>query len=460
MTREAAIDRNHLAQLIATERDRYRALHTQCAAAGHACKSHFLYGVPMHWMNDWGTPSPLFVDHAHDVTLCCPDGIDHIDFCLADTAAMFGHSPQALVDAIALQAAKGLGAMLPGTQAAEAGRLLSERFGLPVWQMALSASDANRFCLRWARAVTGRQRIVVFDGCYHGTVDDVFVDRVQTPHGIQVQTRASLLGQIVDLTRTTRVVPFNDRQALASALADGTVACVIAEPVMTNVGMVLPDPGFLEFLQEECRRHGTLLLLDETHTLSSAWNGYARSGGLEPDILVLGKAIAGGVPCAVYGVTRQLATRMQQAKDQAPPGHSGVGTTLSGNLLGLAALCTTLNQVATPTAYDHMLARAVELEDGLRRVIADAGLPWCVTRVGARCEFQFCPQAPRTGQEARDAMDDELEGFIHLYLMNRGVLITPFHNMMLCSPATRSGHVQAFLTTFSHALKALVAPVH
>ncbi len=455
----AVINRAAIAALNEREARAYARRHPRCAELGTAGAAHFLYGVPMHWMNDWGTPSPLFVQRAAGVCLACADGHEHLDFCLADTAAMFGHSPPALVAALAARAGDGLGAMLPGTAAPEVGRLLAARFGLPLWQFALSASDANRFCLRWARAVTGRSRVLVFDGCYHGTVDETFVDRELSPGGkVSVHTRASLLGQVQDLTRDTRVVEFNDAAALVEALADRSVACVIAEPVMTNVGMVLPRPGFLERLREACSASGTLLLLDETHTLSSGPGGYAREHGIEPDLLVVGKAIAGGVPCAVYGFGRTLGARMRQAKQAAPPGHSGIGTTLAGNLLALAALRATLEQVATPAAHARMNATAQRLEAGLRARISGHDLPWCVTRVGARCEFQFCADPPLHGRAARAAMDDELAAALHLYLLNRGILITPFHNMMLCAPDTSAADVDAFLAAFSACLEELVGP--
>jgi glutamate-1-semialdehyde 2,1-aminomutase len=413
----------------------------------------------MHWMSDWGTPVPLFVDHAGGARLVCADGHVHADFCLADTAAMFGHSPAPLVRALGARLERGLGAMLPGADAPAVGALLAERFGLPVWQVALSASDANRFCLRWARAATGRPDIVVFDGCYHGTVDEVFVDL--DGDGV-VRTRASLLGQVQDLAAHTRVVDFNDVGALDRALADRRVACVIAEPAMTNAGMVLPEPGFLQSLRAACTAAGTLLLIDETHTISAGWQGYARAAGIVPDLLVLGKAIAGGVPCAVYGFDAGLAARMRGAKDDAPPGHSGIGTTLSGNLLGMAALRVTLEEIATPAAYAHMQAVADHLEAGLLNLLERQrrrhGLAWSVSRVGARCELQFCDPPPRNGRQARAAIDAELESALHLFLLNRGVLVTPFHNMLLCSPATGIDQVEALLRALGDALDELLAP--
>lgn len=446
--------RGALARLRAREAQRFARAHVRCAQLGSESAQHFLYGVPMHWMNDWGTPSPLFVEQARGAQLVCADGHVHADFCLADSAAMFGHAPPQLARALGTSLGNGLGAMLPGLETPRAGQLLAQRFGLPLWQCALSATDANRFCLRWARAVTGRGRILVFDGCYHGTVDDAFVDLVPGAGGA-VRARASLLGQVRDLAETTRVVEFNDRAALERALADGEVACVLAEPVMTNAGMILPDEGFLQALRRACSATGTLLVLDETHTLSSGPGGYAHEHGLVPDFLVLGKSIAGGFPCAVYGFGAELGARMRLAKDEAVPGHSGIGTTLAGNLLAMGALRVLLEEVATPAAYAHMIGSAQRLEAGLQRQIGQRGLSWCLSRVGARCELQFCSSPPRTARAAHAAMDGDLQAALHLYLLNRGILITPFHNMMLCSPATQDAEIERFVEVFGEFLDEL-----
>lgn len=293
--------------------------------------------------------------------------------------------------------ALGCTAMLPGADAAAwVGTELARRFGLPVWQSALSASDANRFLLRWVRAATGRQKLLVFNGCYHGTVDDVFVDLVDG----QPRQRSSLLGAS-DLTAHTRVLEFNDLPALAAALQAGDVACVLAEPVMTNVGMVLPQPDFWPRAQALIHQHGALLILDETHTFSSGPGGYAKAHGLQPDALVLGKPIAGGLPCAVYGMTAELAQRATQAKRDAPAGHSDIGTTLSANLLTMAAMRATLSEVATPAAFAQMIACASTVSEGLRASLACHHLSWCVTQVGARCEFQFGPLPPLNGSQAQ-----------------------------------------------------------
>ncbi|MGC9163083.1 MAG: transaminase, partial [Thiomonas sp.] len=327
-----------------------------------------------------------------------------------------------------------------------------QRFGLPMWQFTASASDANRFVLRWARAVTGRKHIVVFNGCYHGTVDDVFVDLAADG---STHARRSLLGQVHDLTAFTRVVEFNDLDALRAALAAGDVACVLTEPVLTNIGMVLPEPGFLDAVRALTRQYGSLLVIDETHTISCGPGGYCRENGLQPDALILGKPIAGGTPGAAYGFTAELGARMQAAKSAAPPGHSGIGTTLSAGLLTLRLMRAMLTEVMTDAAYAQMFAIATRVASGLETIIARHGLPWTVTRIGARCEVQFAPTRPRNGSQARAGFDDALEAALQLALLNRGVLLTPFHNMVLASPAHTVEDAETLIRAFDAALTAL-----
>jgi glutamate-1-semialdehyde 2,1-aminomutase len=434
--------------LAETERARYVARNPASQALARRAAEHLMFGVPLHWMNDWATPFPLHVAAARGARLTDVDGQERIDFCLGDTGAMFGHSPPAVAAALQAQATRGLTTMLPGEDASVVAELLAGRFGLPRWQFAMTASDANRFVLRWLRAATGRKVVLVFNGCYHGTVDDVFVDLVDG----RPRQRASLLGQVHDLTATTRVVEFNDLEALAAALAPGDVACVLAEPVMTNIGMVLPDPGFWPQAVELIHRHGAKLVLDETHTISSGPGGYGRAHGLQADAVVLGKPLGGGMPCAAYGFSAELAAKAEAAKRAAPAGHSGIGTTLSANLLAMAAMRATLGELMTAPVYAGLHARCGRLADGLRTVIARHALPWCVIQVGARCEFQFCAAPPRNGSEAAAAMDEALEQAIHLALLNRGVMITPFHNMMLICPDTSDADVDRLLAAFDEVL--------
>jgi len=440
--------------MLARETERFVATHPKSAVLGGKARDHFPDGVPLHWMTDWGTPFPLFVAKAQGASLTDVDGNRYRDFCLGDTGSMFGHSPEPILKVLAEQGGHGLTYMLPTEDTPVVGELLAKRFGLPFWQVASTATDANRFALRWARAITGRPRILVFNGCYHGTVDETFL-RLGSDGAPRY--RPGLLGQATDLTTVAKVVEFNDLPALEAALADRDVACVITEPALTNIGMVLPDDGFLDGVRRLTRASGTLLLIDETHTISTGPGGWTRAHGLEPDFFVVGKAIAGGVPCAVWGFTAEIAEAMKAVRARTGPGHSGMGTTLSANALAMRALRANLEQVMTDAAYAQMLAMSAGVERGLRRVIEARSLPWHVSAVGARAEFVCGPTPPRNGTQAAKAMHGRLEAAIHLYLMNRGVLIAPFHNMTLTCPATTIADVDHLVATVAGACDALIS---
>ena len=444
------VDAAAVERFAARERERFLATQALSAELASATRRHWLDGVPMHWMADWGTPHPLFVAAAEAATLTLADGQVLDDFCLGDTGAMYGHSPPAIAAAIAAQAAQGLTCMLSSTLAAEVGERLAALFGLPYWQLAQTASEANRSALRWARAITGRRRTLVFHGCYHGTVDETLV-RLRDGRTV---AREGGVGTPFDNAAHTVAVEFNDPAALERALAAGDVAAVLAEPTMTNVGMVLPQPGFLETLRAATRRHGTLLVIDETHTLSAGCGGQARGAGLAPDLLTCGKAIAGGLPCAVWGFTAEVERAMRAFRSRHAGGHSGMGTTLAGNPLALAALRAALAHLVTPANHARMDALAARLAAGLAATFAARHLPWQVTRVGARVEFAFGP-APRNGSEAEAAMQPALEAALHLGLLNRGVLVTPFHNMMLCSPVTTEAQVDRLIAALGACLDSI-----
>ncbi|PIB90760.1 aspartate aminotransferase family protein [Caulobacter sp. FWC2] len=421
-----------LPDLLASERSRFLAEHPRSIAMAKAASAVWRGGAPMHWMNDWASPSPIFAAQGVGAQVTDVDGKLYDDFCLGDTPAMFGHGDASVAAAVADQIKRGAGFMLPTASAVIVGKLLAERFGLPLWQTATTASDANRAAIRWARAVTQRPVVLVFDGCYHGMVEDAFVVLKDGAAAM----KPGLLGQVHDLTATTRVVPFNDLEALRAALAPGDVAAVLAEPVMTNCGMILPEPGFHDALRKLTRDAGTLLIIDETHTISTGPGGYIKAYGLEPDVFVLGKAVAGGVPAAVWGVTAELSTRMDEAQLRIGPGQSGIGTTLSGNALAMAAMRAMLSEVMTDAAYAKMLAGAERLVAGLKAVIAARRLPWSVAHVGARVELVFADPPPKNAAQMRKVLDHEAVEALHLWLINRGVLIAPFHNMMLVSPVT------------------------
>ena len=439
--------------MLAAESERFIAANPRSATLGRQASRHWHRGVPFHWMLDWGTPFPLFAERAQGADLWDVDGHRYDDFCLGDTGSMFGHSPAPVAQAIKAQATQGLTYMLSTEDAPVVADELAKRFKLPFWQVTSTASEANRAVIRWCRGITGRKKILVFNGCYHGAVDDVFVDlRDGVP-----ELRKSLIGQVYDVREHTVVIEFNDLEALEAALGSGDIAAVLTEPALTNVGMVLPDPGYLEAMRELCTRHGTLLVFDETHTISSGYGGHTATYGPMPDMFVLGKPVGGGVPCAVYGFSAEVAERMERVRAAGESGHSGIGTTLSANALALAAMRACLTKVMTPAAYDHMLPLAERLAEELRAVIAAHGLDWQVVHVGARGEFICAPKAPRNGTEARAAMQGDLEHAIHLFLINRGVLIAPFHNMTLVSPATTDAQVGRLAATLDDCLGVLTA---
>ena len=416
-------------------------------------KGSLLSGVPMNWMTKWAGGFPLFVAHAGGARLTDVDGRTYVDLCLGDTGAMTGHSPKASAEAIAEQAHRGITFMLPTEDAIWVGEELQRRFGLPVWQFALTATDANRFTIRLARRLTGRPKILVFNWCYHGSVDETFI--MLDPDG-STRPRDGNLGPPVDPTVTTKVVEFNDIDALERALDPGDVACVLAEPALTNIGIVLPDNGFHDALREITRRTGTLLVIDETHTICAGPGGYTRAFGLEPDLLTIGKPIASGVPAAAYGFTAEVARLLEPITSEKEADTGGIGGTLAANAFSLAAMRVTLDQVLTDEAFDRMIALAVGFTEGVRSVIAELDLPWHITRLGCRAEYLFQPVRPRSGAEAAARADPELDAFMHLWALNRGILLTPFHNMALMSPATTTEDVDLHTAVFAEAAGALI----
>mgnify|MGYP003624117969 len=410
--------------------------------------------VPQHWMRDWPMPFPFAVAGASGSTLTDIDGNTLVDFCLGDTGAMFGHAPRPIVEALSQSGERGLTTMLPSGEVAEVGKLLTDRFGPFVFQIATTASDANRFAIRVARAVTGRNKILVFDGCYHGAVDETLVD---LENG-QTVARKNLLGQVVDVTTTTVSIPFNDIDALKSALEAGDIAVVLAEPVMTNCGMILPDEGYLTALRDLTRSAGTLLHIDETHTISTGLGGYTAVHGLDPDIFVVGKPVGGGVPVAIWGMSQDVAKAMSDIRAKMTGiGHSGIGTTLSGSTLQIACLRACLSEVMTAEAYATMNRHADRLEQGFTDAIRAAGLPWHVSRVGARLEIVFSADPVRNAAEARAAAIDDIQHALHIGVLNQGYLVTPFHNMVLVAPTTTDEQVEGLLSAYETVLTRLVA---
>ncbi len=446
------IDRNRLVELIARERDAHAERNPRSRALFDRTSRSLLGGVPMSWMTKWAGGFPLFFAEAHGACVTDVDGNEYVDFCLGDTGAMAGHAPEATAVAVERQIRRGTTTMLPGEDAAWVGEELQRRFGLAAWQFALTATDANRWVLRFSRAITGRPKVLVFNYCYHGSVDEAFVT---LENGLP-RSREGNVGPMVDPTETTKVVEFNDLDALADALAPGDVACVLTEPALTNIGIVLPEPGFHGGLREFTRRTGTLLVIDETHTMSTGPGGYTAAHGLEPDILTVGKSIAGGVPLGAYGMTREIADRLLAMDDADLEDTGGVGGTLAGNALSLAAARATLRESLTAEAFARMIPLAERFTAGVQSALDAHGLPWHIVQLGARAEYRFRPTPPRNGGESAAAADPQLDTFLHLYLMNRGVLITPFHNMALMSPQTVAADVDRHTEAFAAAAGELV----
>jgi glutamate-1-semialdehyde 2,1-aminomutase len=446
------LERTRLQSLMEREQKKFVADRPKSAALFERARKSLLGGVPMNWMAKWAGAFPPFVREARGAEFFDVDGHRYIDFCLGDTGAMTGHSPSATVSAVEQQARRGITLMLPSEDAIVVGEELQQRFGLPFWQFALTATDANRFSIRLARHITGRPKILVFNWCYHGTVDETFIT---LENGV-AKARRGNVGPPVDPAMTTAVVEFNDLNALEAALKNEDIACVLAEPALTNVGIVLPDPGYHAALREITRKHGTLLVIDETHTICAGPGGYTCAENLEPDFLVFGKPIAGGVPGAAYGFTAEVAQCIADRQNLEDCDTGGIGGTLAGNALSLAAMKATLQKVLTKDAFDRMIPMAERWTDGVSKAVAEFELPWNVTRLGCRAEYLFASKTPRNGSEAHDAMDFELERFMHLYAMNRGILLTPFHNMALMSPMTSKEDIDQHTKVFREAAKELV----
>lgn len=440
----AGIQADRLATFAAREAAVYAKARPKAAKALQDGAGVFLGGVPMHWMADWPMPHLPLIAKAQGARIADIDGLTLDDFCLGDTGSMFGHSPPSVAKAIRAQARRGLTYMLPTEAALDAGRLLTDRFGPFRWQIATTATDANRFALRVARAITAKPKVLVFNGCYHGTVDDTFV---ALENGSTINA-PGLLGQVADLTETAVCCEFNDLASVEAALAKGDVAAILTEPVMTNSCMVLPEAGFHDGLRQLSLRYGALLIIDETHTISSGLGGYTRVHSLRPDIFVVGKCVAGGMPTAVWGLTDETASRFEAANARREPGRTGMGTTLSANPMQFACLVATLSEVMTPDNYAHMDKLAERLSHGLARVIDKHKAPWHVVRVGARVEFICAPGPLKNGTQAGYAHQPQIEAAIHTGLINRGTLIAPFHNMMLVSPATKKAQVDRLIANF------------
>ena len=448
----SVIDRQKLAAALKSEEQLFRDIHPKSMLLAQSAKTALLSGVPMPWMTRWPGSFPLHVQQAHGARFIDVDDIEYVDFCLGDTGAMTGHALHAVAQAVSQQAQRGLTTMLPTSDAQWVAQNLAQRFGVAKWQFAISATDANRFVLRFARMLTGRPRIVVHDWCYHGSVDETLVIRDAKGNTI---SRPGAIGPQVDPALTTRVVPFNDLVELERVLAIGDIACVLIEPALTNIGIVLPQDGYIQGVRDITRKYEVLLVIDETHTICAGPGGCTKLWNIDPDFVVIGKTIGGGIPVGAYGMTAEIALHLEAAMTGHDVDVSGVGGTLSGSALAMSAMKATLSNALTQEDFDQTIPLATRWSQGVERVCVERNLDWHVQQLGCRAEYWFCTP-PVDGAQAAAAVDPMLESFLHLFCLNRGVLLAPFHNMALMSPFHSAADVDKHTEVFALALDAII----
>lgn len=441
----AKINLERLKSLRKIEDERFLKLHPKSGEYFEKAKASMPAGVPMSWMAKWPGAYPVFVEEAKGSRFIDVDGNTYIDFCLGDTGSMTGHSPESIVTAIKEQVGRGMSTMLPSKDASDVSEELAKRFNLPFWQFTVSATDANRHTLRYARLITGKSKVIVIDRCYHGSVDESFATLNSKGETV---AREGNIGAPIDLALTTRVVAFNDLSAMEKALANNDVAAILMEPAMTNVGIVLPKEGYLVGVEKLAKKYGAILIIDETHTISVGVGGMTKELELNPDFITIGKAIGGGFPTGAFGMTSSMAESIKKLVELEVIDTGGVGGTLAANVLSLAAMKATLYKVLTAENFERMIKLGNRWADGVEKVISKFDLGWTVNRLGARAEYMFSKSAPLTGREAADAGNFELEQYIHLRMLNDGFLITPFHNMALISPDTSFEDVDLHSSAF------------
>jgi len=442
------ISRSRIRSVVSKEEEEFVSTHPKSGALFERAKKSLFRGVPMSWMTEWPGSFPIFVKEARNARLTDVDGHSYVDLCLGDSGSLTGHSPGPTADAICNQVHRGMTCMLPSEDAIWVGEELTRRFGLPLWQIYTTATDADRFAIRLARKATGRRQVLVFDGCYHGSVDEALVT---VKDGPRVAQGREVIGALPN--PASRVIQFNDVDALERALSPRDVACVLAEPAMTNAGIIHPEPGYLDALRDMTRRYGTLLIIDETHTICAGPGGMTRTLGLEPDFLTIGKSIAGGLPAAAMGLTHEVAAKLQTGKRFG----IGIGGTLAGTVLQMAAIRATLDKVLTEEAFQRMIAVATHLADGVAEVIEEKGVPWHVNRLGCRAEYRFVKDPPKNGAMSEAVFDPDLDALVHVFMANRGILLTPFHTMVLISPQTTIEDVDLHNRVFTELVETLLA---
>lgn len=414
------VDRERIERLLAEETAAFVAARPRSMAQLERARATMPRGVPMTWMEDLYPHPPVWVSHGSGAYLWDVDEHRYVDLYIADMSAFCGHGPQVVVDAVAQRMRRGNQFLMPSEDAVPVAEHLAARYGMPKWQFTLSATQANTEVIRIARHRTGREVVLVFDGKYHGHVEEALV--VMEDGEVQPEYHGLTRG----ITAKTRVVPFNDVAALERALAPRDVAVVLAEPAMTNAGFLLPAAGFHEALRELTSQTATLLAIDETHTLVTSYAGLAREWELQPDFLTLGKSIAAGVPLGTYGMTEELAALLEAPDEKyvvagEATGEVATGGTLFANPLSLAAAHAALTEILTEDAFARTALLGARLAGGLRAAIARHDLPWSVTQHGAHAYYAFTTPPPHDGASSRAADDADLRALMRICMANRGV---------------------------------------
>ncbi len=442
MTAHGDLDQARIGELHAREVARFWEARPRSRAMIARARKHMPNGTPMVWMA-FHDDQLVYIDQGDGPGFTDVDGFGYVDFNASDMAMFCGHANPAIVAAVQARAARSTQFLLPTEESVAVAEELARRYPVSQWQFTLSATQANTEAIRLARSVTGREVIVLFQGHYHGHFEEGLVDL----DGEQVAALERGLSKGV--TGRVRIAQFNDPDTLRAALAPGDVALVLTEPAMSNnIHLLLPEPGWHVALRDLTRRHGTLLAIDETHTHVVGPGGATGVLQLNPDIVTIGKAVAGGLPMGAYGVTAELGEQLDVMH------HVATGGTLFGNPLSAAAAVAALTEVLVPDAYAHTSALGGQLADGIEAAIRAAGLPWTAIRLGPRSGQWYGPR-PRTGAQAYALTDEMLTRLIRIWLANRGIWeALPGAGPTACVPATRAD-VDRYVNAYAEVLAQL-----
>jgi glutamate-1-semialdehyde 2,1-aminomutase len=416
----AQIHADRIAELKRREDIHFQRTHTKSLATLKRARRSMPNGVPMSWMTELYAHPPMFVAAAEGIAFADIDGNHYKDFSLGITAAFCGHNAAPVVAAAARQLANGSVLQLPTEDSIWVAEELQRRYRQPKWQFTITASQANTELLLLSRLATGRERVLVFEGKYHGHVAPLLALRDQAV------TVPEYRGIRFDEIRNTLVVPFNDLVAVEQALQAREVALVLSEPAMTNLGIIEPDAGFHAGLRALAGQYDAILAIDETQTQACSFGGLSRLWDLRADALVIGKSMAGGVPLAAYGMNERLAAEIDRPTHPdylsgAPIDQPALGGTMFANAVSMAACRASLAEVMTATAYERATSLAGKLADGLKAIIERNELEWSVCQLGTRVWRCYARQLPRNAAEVRNCDIPALRDLQRVYLVNRGI---------------------------------------